>query len=292
MDRLRAMEVFVRVIEAGSFSAAARDLRMGQPAVSKMVQALEDRLRVRLLARSTRHFQPTQAGQIFYEKARRALAEVDEAENSARGEGAGLEGRLRVCASVTFARLHIVPRIGEFLSTHPNLTLDLVMDDRYVDLLEENIDVALRAGELADSGLIARKLATTERHVVASEGYLATAGIPQTPADLLHHTAIVYSRSLITEEWRFRRGTSETSVTVPNRLAVTAAEGVREALFAGLGLAISSRWMTPELVDGRLVPVLTDWELPHVDLWALYPTGRMPTAKARAFINWFATVIC
>lgn len=291
MDRLRAMEVFVRVIEAGSFSSAARDLRMGQPAVSKMIQALEDRLQVRLLVRSTRHFQPTQAGQIFYEKARRALAEANEAENSARGEGAGLEGRLRVCASVTFARLHIVPRIGEFLSAHPNLTLDLVMDDRYVDLLEENIDVALRAGELADSGLTARKLATTQRHVVASQGYLAAAGTPETPADLVGHTAIVYSRSLIAEEWRFRRGMIETSVKVPNRLAVTAAEGVREAIFAGLGLAISSRWMTPELADGRIVPVLTDWELPQVDLWALYPTGRLPTAKARAFINWFATVI-
>lgn len=292
MDRLRAMEVFVRVIEAGSFSSAARDLRMGQPAVSKMIQALEDRLQVRLLARSTRHLQPTQAGQTFFEKAKRALVEADEAENSARGEGAGLEGRLRVCASVTFARLHIVPRIGEFLSANPKLTLDLVMDDRYVDLLGENIDVALRAGELADSGLTARKLATTKRHVVASQGYLAAAGTPQTPSDLLNHTAIVYSRGLIAEEWRFRRGTAETSVKVPNRLAVTAAEGVREAVFAGLGLAICSRWMMPELADGRIVPVLTDWELPRVDLWALYPTGRLPTAKARAFINWFATVIC
>lgn len=291
MDRLRAMEVFVRVIEAGSFSAAARDLRMGQPAVSKMIVALEDRLQVRLLARSTRHLNPTQAGQNFYERAKRTLAEADEAENSARGEGAGLEGRLRVCASVTFARLHIVPRIGEFLSAHPNLTLDFVMDDRYVDLLEENIDVALRAGELADSSLTARKLASTKRHVVSSPAYLAAAGTPETPTDLLGHTAIVYSRSLIAEEWRFRRGTAETSVKVPNRFAVTAAEGVREAIFAGLGLAISSRWMTPEIADGSVVPILTDWDLPHVDLWALYPSGRLPTAKARAFVTWFASVM-
>lgn len=291
MDRLRAMEVFVRVIEAGSFSAAARDLRMGQPAVSKMIVALEDRLQVRLLARSTRHLNPTQAGQNFYERAKRALAEADEAENSARGEGAGLEGRLRVCSSVTFARLHILPRIGEFLRAHPNLALDLVMDDRYVDLLEENIDVALRAGELADSSLTARKIASTARHVVASPAYLAAAGTPKTPADLLHHTAIVYSRSLISEEWRFRRGNAETSVKVPSRLAVTAAEGVREAIFAGLGLAICSRWMVPEIADGRAVPVLADWELPPVDLWALFPSGRLPTAKARAFVTWFAGVM-
>ncbi|UDL95812.1 LysR family transcriptional regulator [Lichenihabitans sp. PAMC28606] len=291
MDRLHAMDIFVRVIETGSFSAAARDLRIGQPAVSKMIAALEDRLQVRLLVRSTRHLHPSEAGQKFYERAKRTLAEADEAEIAARGEGAGLEGRLRVCASVTFARLHIVPRIGEFLSMHPGLSLDLVMDDGYVDILHENIDIALRAGELADSSLTARKLASTERHVVASPAYLAAAGTPKTPKDLLDHTAIVYSRSLIAEEWRFRRGTSDTSVRVPTRLAVSAAEGVREAVFAGLGLAIGSRWMIPEIADGRVLAVLTDWDLPRVDLWALYPTGRLPTAKALAFVNWFADII-
>ena len=285
------MEIFVRVIETGSFSAAARDLRIGQPAVSKMIAGLENRLQVRLLVRSTRHLNPTEAGQKFYERAKRTLAEADEAEIAARGEGAGLEGRLRVCASVTFARLHIVPRLGEFLSLHPGLSLDLVMDDGYIDLLHENIDAALRAGELSDSSLTARKIATTQRHVVASPAYLAAVGTPKTPADLLDHTAIVYSKSVITEEWRFRRETENTAVRVPSRLAVTAAEGVREAVLAGLGLAISSRWMTPEITDGSLVPILTDWDLPCVDLWALYPAGRLPTAKARAFVNWFASII-
>lgn len=291
MDRLHAMEIFVRVIETGSFSAAARDLRIGQPAVSKMIAALESRLQVRLLVRSTRHLRPTEAGQNFYERAKRTLAEADEADIAARGDGAALEGRLRVCASVTFARLHIVPRIGEFLSAHPALSVDLVMDDGYIDLLQQNIDIALRAGELADSSLTARKLANTERHVVASPAYLAAAGTPETPEDLRDHTAIVYSRSLIAEEWRFRRGPSETSVRVPTRLAVSAAEGVREAVLAGLGLAISSRWMTPEIANGSVVPVLTDWELPGVDLWAIYPTGRLPAAKARAFVDWFAGII-
>lgn len=291
MDRLHAMEIFVRVLETGSFSAAARDLRIGQPAVSKMIAALEDRLQVRLLVRSTRQVHPTEAGQTFYERAKRTLAEADEAEIAARGDGAALEGRLRVCASVTFARLHIVPRIGEFLSAHPALSVDLVMDDDYIDLLQENIDVALRAGELADSSLTARKLASTERHVVASPAYLAAAGTPRTPEDLRDHTAIVYSRSLIAQEWRFRRGTTDISVRVPTRLAVSAAEGVREAVLAGLGLAIGSRWMTPEIESGSVIPVLTDWALPGVDLWAIYPTGRLPTAKARAFVDWFAGII-
>jgi len=289
MDRLHAMEIFVRVVESGSFSAAARDLRIGQPAVSKMIAALEDRLQVRLLVRSTRQLHPTEAGQAFYERARRTLVEADEAETAARGEGAALDGRLRVCASVTFARLHIVPRMGEFLDAHPNLSIDLVMDDRYIDLFGENIDVALRAGELADSSLTARKLATSERLVVASPAYLATAGTPKIPSDLLDHTAIVYTQGVIAEEWRFRRGTADTSVRIPTRLACSAAEGVREAVIAGLGLAISSRWMmAPELASGSVVPVLTDWSLPLADLWALYPSGRLPTAKARAFVSWFA----
>jgi len=163
-----------------------------------------------------------------------------------------------------------------------------VMDDRFIDLMGENIDVALRAGELPDSNMTARKLATCERHVVASPAYLARMGTPSTPEDLLDHTALVYTQGLIAEEWRFRRATADTSVRIPTRLSFSAAEGVREAVIAGLGLAISSRWMMePELASGSVVAVLTDWKLPSADLWALYPSGRLPTAKARAFVNWF-----
>ena len=288
MDRLHAMEIFVRVVETESFSAAARDLRIGQPAVSKMVAALEDRLQVRLLVRSTRQLRPTEAGQAFYERARRTLAEADEAETAARGLSKGLDGRLRVCAAVTFARLHIVPRIGAFLDAHPDLSVDFVMDDRFIDLMGENIDVALRAGELPDSNMTARKLATCERHVVASPAYLARMGRPSTPDDLHDHTALVYTQGLIAEEWRFRRATADTSVRIPTRLSFSAAEGIREAVIAGLGLAITARWvMQPELASGSVVAVLTDWSLPHADLWALFPSGRLPTAKARAFVSWF-----
>lgn len=174
------------------------------------------------------------------------------------------------------------------MDAHPNLRLDLVMDDRYVDLLEENIDVALRAGELSDSSLTARKLASCERYVVASPAYLARMGTPASPADLLDHAAIVYTQGLVAEEWRFRRGTADTSVRIPTRLSFSAAEGVREAVIAGLGIAISARWMMePELISGSVVPVLTDWKLPSADLWALHPNGKLPTAKARAFVNWF-----
>src|SRR5437879_3354314 len=140
MGRLRAMETFVRVVETGSFSAAARDLNTGQPAISKTIAGLEDRLGVRLLVRSTRKLSPTEAGIAFYERALRAITEANEAEAAAHGAGTGLEGRLRVCAPVTFARLHLVPKLGEFLDAHPKLRLELVMDDRAIDLVAENTD--------------------------------------------------------------------------------------------------------------------------------------------------------
>ena len=218
MDRLREMEMFARIVEAGSFSAAARDLNMGQPAVSKTIANLENRLGVRLLTRSTRKLSPTEAGTAFYERAVRAISEADEAEAAARGAGAGLEGRLRVSAPVTFSRLHLVPKLGSFLDAHPKVQLELLMDDRVVDLVAENIDVALRMGVLTDSALRARKLGHDERLVIASPSYLARRGTPRTPADLLEHDGIIYGQSSGGQEWLFRRGTSETSVYLRTRL--------------------------------------------------------------------------
>lgn len=288
MDRLREMEMFVRVIEAGSFSAAARDLNMGQPAVSKTIASLEYRLGVRLLTRSTRKLSPTEAGTAFYERALRAIGEANEAESAAQGAGAGLEGRLRISAPVTFSRLHLVPKLGPFLDAHPRVQLDLVMDDRVVDLLAENIDVALRLGVLTDSALKARKLGQAERLVVASPAYLARRGVPRTPADLLEHDGIIYGQGSGGQEWLFRRGTSETSVYLRTRLKFSAAEGVRAAVLAGQGFAIASRWMfAPELKSRKLKSILDEWTLPAMDLWVIYPSGRLTSAKARAFIKWF-----
>lgn len=292
MDRLREMEMFVRVVEAGSFSAAARDLNMGQPAVSKTIASLEDRLGVRLLTRSTRKLSPTEAGTAFYERAVRAIGEADEAEAAAQGAGAGLEGRLRVSAPVTFSRLHLVPKLGSFLDAHPKVQLELLMDDRVVDLVAENIDVALRMGVLTDSALKARKLGQAQRLVIASPSYLARRGVPRTPADLLEHDGVIYGQSSGGQEWLFRRGTSETSVYLRTRLKLSAAEGVREAVLAGQGFAIASRWMfTPELKSGEVVSILEEWTLPPIDLWVIYPSGRLTSAKARAFIKWFEKII-
>lgn len=283
MDRLAAMETFVRVVESGSFSAAARALNVGQPAVSKTIAQMEARLGVRLLMRSTRGLSPTEAGQSFYDRARRSIEEADEAELAARGAGAGLTGRLRICAAVTFARMHVIPRLRKFLAAHPGLTMDVILDDRVIDLVEEGIDVALRMGSLGDSSsLMARKLASVPHHVVGTPAYFARAGIPATPADLAAHEAVIYTRQ--GETWRFRQGSTDVSVSVSGPLRVSVAEGVRAAVLADMGLAIASTWMfSPELASGDVRAVLTDWRLPLVGLWAVYPTGRMPTAKARAF---------
>jgi DNA-binding transcriptional LysR family regulator len=279
------MEALVRVVETGSFSAAARQLHLGQPAVSKMVAQLEERLGVQLLLRSTQGLTPTEAGQSFYERAKRAIEEADEAEIAARGANASLSGELRITAAVTFARLHIVPRLAAFLAEHPALQMQVILDDRNIDLIEEGIHVALRMGSLEDSALIARKIAQCPRRVLATPGYFEKHGEPTVPADLAAHQAIIYDVLGGGTAWTFRKGSTEASVNVTGRVRVTAAEGVREAVFSGLGLAVASEWMFPELKSGAVRAVLRDWTLPSLELWAVFPIGRRASAKARAFVT-------
>ena len=287
MDRLAAMEAFVRVVDAGSFSGAAKQLRVGQPAVSKTIAQLEDRLGVRLLLRSTHGLTPTEAGRNFYERAKRSIEEAEEAELAARGAAAALTGRLRISAPVTFARLQIVPRLPAFFAENPALEIDLVLEDRDVDSVAEGIDVALWIGPFADSALIARKIAICRRIVVGAPAYFDVMGVPQNPTDLLGHQAVIYDQRQGGRSWTFRQGSAEASVTVNGRLRVSAAEGAREAVFAGLGLSIGgSEWMfTPELKSGAVKVVLADWSLPPGELWAAFPTGRQASAKARAFVG-------
>ncbi|WP_416048860.1 LysR substrate-binding domain-containing protein [Cupriavidus basilensis] len=285
MDRMTAMETLVAVVEAGSFSGAARLLKVGQPSVSKSVAQLEEQLGVRLLVRSTRGLSPTEAGKNFYEHAKRAIEQADAAEHAARGSGASLSGRLRVTAAVTFARLHIVPHLKAFLAEHPQLVVDVLLEDGNIDLLEHGVDVALRMGALRDSAMTARKIAQSRRVVVGTPRYFAAAGEPKVPADLLAHEAIVYDREGGGDAWVFRRGGAEVSVEVSGRLRVTAAEGVRAAVLADIGVAIGSEWMfAPELASGEVRQVLAEWTLAPVDLWAVFPTGRMASTKVRAFV--------
>jgi DNA-binding transcriptional LysR family regulator len=221
MDRLQAMTAFVRVVETGSFSQAARRIGVGQPAISKTIAQLEDRLQVRLLVRSTHGLSPTDAGLRFFERAKTAIHEADEAELEARGAGAGLSGRLRICAATTFARLMIVPRLPEFMAAHPELEVEVILDDRVIDLVSEGIDIALRMGELSDSSAVARRLVTGRRSVIATEAYLKKHGTPDVPADLASHQAVVYTQ--LGNNWTFQKQGTEASIRVAGRVRFSAA---------------------------------------------------------------------
>jgi DNA-binding transcriptional LysR family regulator len=292
MDRMAAMEAFVLVVDTGSFSAAARRLNVGQPAVSKLVAQLEEKLGVKLLVRTTRGLTATEAGLNYYERARRSIQEADEAELVARGAGKSLTGRLRIAAAVTFARIHVMPHLPEFLQQHPDLEIEVVLDDRNVDLVREGIDVALRMGRLADSSLAAKRVTSGRHVVVGTPAYFVKAGEPTEPSGLTEHEAVIYEQAGGGADWSFERDGAEVMVTLKGHLRVSAAEGVRAAVLANAGLAITSEWMfAPEIANGTVTVVLQDWKLPQIDLWAVYPTGRTATAKARIFTEFVQQVM-
>ncbi|NMP27571.1 LysR family transcriptional regulator [Rahnella sp. SAP-1] len=290
MDRFQAMATYLRVVDTGSFSAAARQLNIGQPAVSKIVAQLESRLKTSLLTRSTHGLTPTEAGQRFYERAQVALQEADEAELAARGAGKGLSGKLRISAATTFARLHVIPHLPRFLDEHPEMDIDIILDDRVIDLIAEGIDVSLRMGALSDSSAVARKLATSPRSVIATPEYLARKGEPITPAELAEHEAILYNPQ--PNLWSFTREGAVTSTSVNGRVRVSAAEGQRAAVLSHMGLCIASDWMfAEELKSGAAKKVLTAWQLPSIDLWAVFPNGRLASAKARQFAGFVESIM-
>jgi DNA-binding transcriptional LysR family regulator len=292
MDRLAAMEAFVVVVDTGSFSAAARRLNVGQPAVSKTVAQLEERLGVKLLVRTTRGLTATEAGLNYYERARRSIEEADEAEIAARGAGSGLTGRLRICGAVTFASIHLMPRLPEFLTRHPELEMEVVLDDRNIDLVQEGIDVALRMGQLSDSSLTAKRIASGRHVVVGTPAYFVRTGEPTAPDDLAAHQAVIYDQGGGGRDWTFQREDAEIAVTLKGRLHVSAAEGVRAAVLADAGIAVASEWMfSPEIAEGTVKVVLQDWELPRIDLWAVFPAGRTATTKARTFAQFVQEVM-
>lgn len=289
MDRLAALEIFVRVVDTGSFSAAARVHQIGQPAASKAVTQLEEWLGVGLLVRSTRNVAPTEAGRSFYERAKRTLEEANEAVFAARGAAARLSGTLRVSAAVCFARLHIVPRLPEFLAEHPGLDIELVLDDRSIDLVAEGIDVALRMGPISDSSMTVVKIAQARRLVMATPAYFNRHGAPRSPDDLAGHEAVIYTRDGGGQSWSFRRDNIDVPVSLQGRVKVTASEGLRAAVIADIGLTVASEWnFTPELRSGAVSAILQDWELPALSLSAVFPAGRLASSKARAFVSFAA----
>jgi DNA-binding transcriptional LysR family regulator len=287
-DRLHELTVFVRVGETGSFTRAARDMSLSQPSVSRIVGELEARLGVKLLLRTTRRLTLTTAGEKFLERARDILAELDNAEDAARGVDSP-RGTLRVALPVLYGTREIIPRLPEFLERHPLLRMELRVSDVYQDLVAEGVDVAVRLGTLSDSAFGVRRLATLQRYIVAAPAYLKARGTPKSPADLANHDCIFGPNSFGRESWVFKRRNTVISVDVTGRLHTDSGPGLYASAIAGLGIAQASAVMCgPELRSGTLVALLTDYALEPVAVHAVLPGGPRPSMKVRAFTDFLA----
>ncbi|MEQ8816489.1 MAG: LysR family transcriptional regulator [Thalassobaculum sp.] len=285
MDRLSILQTFVTVAETGSFTTAAERLGLSRAMTSRHVQTLEDRLGVRLLQRTTRRVSPTEAGLGYLERARRLLADFEEAETEVRGERAAPRGTLRVNAPVSFGRTHLAGALPGFLARYPDLTVEVTVNDRVVDLIEEGFDVAIRIGRLGDSSLVARRLGTVGTWMAASPGYLARRGAPSTPGDLTGHDCIGYAYSADVTRLVHADG-REASVRFDGPLTANNGDLVTEAAAGGAGIVMQPDFiLAPYLADGRLVPVLPDWSRQDLGVYAVHHQSRHVAAKVRAFVD-------
>ncbi|HEU4664422.1 MAG TPA: LysR family transcriptional regulator [Dokdonella sp.] len=284
-NQLAEIACFVEVAHRLSFAQAAVRLGMHVSGVSRAVGALESRLGVRLLQRTTRQVGLTEAGRAHLARCEALLAELAEAEAAASASGGALRGRLRASVPSGLGLAHITPRIGEFVAAHPELELDLHLSNRNVDLVEEAFDVAIRVGELRDSRLVARRLGDSRRILVASGAYLATAGAPRRPVELERHACLVLDVGAIADRWELqRRGRSE-AVRVPARVRSNNAIALLDACRAGAGVALLPQFaVAGDIAAGRLVRVLDAWAATEQGIFAIYPGNRFIPAKVRAFV--------
>ena len=286
MDRLTGMAVFARVVEAASFTAAARQLGISKSAVSKAVAALEDRLGARLLNRTTRRLALTEVGQAFYERCARVVAEAEEAELAVTRLQVAPRGTLRVNAPVSFGMRHLGPVLGEFMVRHPELEVDIDLSDRFVDLIEEGYDVAVRITRLADSSLIARRIADNRMIVCAAPAYWARHGRPGRPGDLAAHDCLIYSYGATRGEWAFLVDGRAIRVRVSGRLQANNGDLHLAAALDGCGVASLPEFICgPALADGCLEAVLSEFMPEPAGIHAIYPHNRHLSAKVRAFVD-------
>ena len=286
MDRLHHMSVFVAVAEAESFAAAGRRLGMSPPAVTRAVSALEKRLGVRLLTRSTRLVRITEAGERYLDDCRRIIADADEADESVAGLNAAPRGHLSVTAPVLFGRLYVMPGIVEYLRRYPDVTARALFLDRVVNLVDEGLEVAVRIGDLPDSSLKAVRVGQVRRIVCAAPRYLAARGTPNHPEQLTHHTIISASGVTPSAEWRFQDAGRPLQVRLQPRLVVTTNDGAIAATAAGLGITrLLSYQLARQLAAGDLETILSDFELPPLPVHVVHREGRQSSAKVRAFVD-------
>jgi len=289
MDRLEAMSILVEAAEAGSLSAAGRRLGMPLASVSRKVADLEAHLKTRLLNRSTRRLTLTDAGRSYVAACKRILDEVGEAERAAAGEYSMPKGDLTVTAPIVFGRLHILPIVSEFLKAYPDIDIRLVLADRVVHLLEDDVHVAIRIGQLPDSSLVATRLGSIRLVVCASPAYLATHGMPKTPADLKTHDCVTFEGNTSPTSWIFATGRSQVSVPVHSRLVVNTAEAAIDAAIAGVGVTrVLSYQIAKATAEGSLRVILHEFELAPWQISLVHAGQGLLPLKLRAFLDFVA----
>lgn len=287
-EALPDFAVFVAVAETEGFSAAARRLRVSKAMVSVAMSRLEARLGVRLFHRTTRRLSLTEAGAASLPHAQRALLAARDAEEAATHALTSPRGTLRINAPMSFGLLHVVPALGEFAKQCPEVRVDLVLDDRVLDLVEGGFDLAIRIGTLGDSSLVAHRLGATQNAVVAHPKYLARAGTPRAPSDLSDHAALLYTLAASGPRWTFIRGSRKETVHVKGPLRANSSLALRQAVLQGLGVASVPRFLVgEELARGALVQVLPEWSLPEHGIFALTPERELMPRKTRVFIDFF-----
>ncbi len=289
MDKLTAMSVFTRVVERGSFTAAAEDLRLSRAMTSKHVQDLEALLGVGLLNRTTRRISLTEEGRHYHALCVQILADIAEAEQSVAERQAEPQGTLRLNTAVSFGTHHIAPAIVDFTARHPKVRVDMTLVDRVVDLVDEGYDLAIRIGTLASSSLIARRLAPCRLVVCAAPDYLARHGRPVHPADLAGHNCLGYTYGALTDAWRFIGPAGETTVPIRGNLQINNGDALRSAALRGHGVVLLPTFIIgADLSVGTLERVLPDYSPPDMGIHAVYPPGRHLPAKVRSFIDFLA----
>jgi len=286
MEKLDGLAVFARVVEAGTFSAAARQIGLSKSAVSKQVAGLEDRLGARLLNRTTRRLSLTEVGVDFYERCRRIITEVEEAELAVSRLHAEPRGLLRINAPMSFGFRHLAPALPDFMARYPEVTVDLALNDRMVDLIDEGYDIAVRIARLADSSLVARKLAPNRTVICAAPAYWRHHGRPDHPNDLKRHNCLVYTYMLSGNELTFAGPDGRVSVKVTGSLRANNGDALRAAALGGIGVLATPTFIVGEdLRAGRLETVLKDYEDSDQSVYAVYPHSRHLSAKVRAFVD-------
>lgn len=286
MDLVVGMSMFRRVVEAESFSAVARETSVSQPTISKHVSALEKHLGVKLLNRSTRQLALTESGKEYYHHCIRILDELAEAEASVGKQKTELTGTLRVNVPVSFGRLEMLPMLWSFMKEYPAITLDIVMDDHYVDLVKEGIDLAIRIGPLFDSSLVARKLGCYQRVTIATRSYLKEFGEPKTLEDLQQHSCVVFTLLTTGNTWQYNKDGELKKVRVRGRISTSSPDTMREAVLQGFGIAVAPTWLVQDKIDdGSLEVILKNYSPTEMELNAIYPERHYVPEKVHALID-------